>query len=553
MENILINALKINDLKLVGANSTPQSTDSNNSFESILNGLLGTGNNISESKLSAPLTHKGTHAYIGLKENLGTLSELLKKITEMLESGDGELDIAALEELLGRSLSEDETSFFQMIANKEFSLEELQAALFEGDNPELQAMGLTIDSQGEEPLHLKIKNLIAGLDKIIKGIDQVLENKLNTNLSADELNQSQEKIKGLLADFESVKGKLQQIDNTLTQNFAVTNEGLFEGYDDIDKVKKTFWTTIDQLMGNKSDKSGDASTTNLLSNEIVSNGDLRDLRKNMENLLQNRESLQKLFSSDSSVDRKFVSAVLNYADSLKENKGKAGIAALAKNLAVLNQETAKLQLLTVGNGLYKELLTDNLKTDILENNDSKNSGNKRNNNNHNNLNNSFSLNNVQVIKGETAAPADAKGSVNYSSVLNQVSEKINYTLGKGESRVTIQLNPPALGQVNVNLAMKNNQLQAIIVADSLHVKNILESNINQLKIALEGNNIEIDKVSVFVGNEESNFASLLREHNKSNTQKQNFKTFDDTLKQELPEDAPRVIISDKSENLDLFV
>jgi len=552
MENILINALKINDLKLVGANSTPQSTDSNNSFESILNGLLGTGNNISESKLSAPLTHKGTHAHIGLKENLGTLSELLKKITEMLESGDGELDIAALEELLGRSLSEDETSFFQMIANKEFSLEELQVALFEGDNPELQAMGLTIDSQGEEPLHLKIKNLIAGLDKIIKGIDQVLENKLNTNLSADELNQSQEKIKGLLADFESVKGKLQQIDNTLTQNFAVTNEGLFEGYDDIDKVKKTFWTTIDQLMGNKSQKDGDAPTANLLSNEIVSNGDLRDLRKNMENLLQNRESLQKLFSSDSSVDRKFVSAVLNYADSLKENKGKAGIAALAKHLAVLNQESAKVQPLTVGNGLYKELLTDNLKTDILENNHSKDpQNNNKGNNNH--LNNPFTLNNVQVVKGETAAPADAKGSVNYSSVLNQVSEKISYTLGKGESRVTIQLNPPALGQVNVNLSMKNNQLQAIIVADSVQVKNILEQNINQLKIALEGNNIEIDKLSVFVGNEESNFASLLREHNKSHAQKQNFKTIEETLEQELPEEAPRVIISDKSENLDLFV
>ena len=54
--------------------------------------------------------------------------------------------------------------------------------------------------------------------------------------------------------------------------------------------------------------------------------------------------------------------------------------------------------------------------------------------------------------------------------------------------------------------MKNNQLQAIIVADSVQAKNILESNINQLKIALEGNNIEIDKVSVFVGNEENNFA-----------------------------------------------
>ena len=548
MENILIDALKINDLKLAGAKSTPQNTDSNNSYESILQELLGTGTNITKSKHVGPFTHKGTTSDIGLKENLETLSELINKISEQLETNEGELDIAALEELIGRSLSEDEISFFQLIANKDFSQEELQAALLEGNNFELQTMGLSIDFEKEEPLQLKIKKLIAGLDKIVKEIDQVLENKLNSNLTAEESNQTQENIKGLLAVFESVKGKLQQIDNDLTQNFTLTNESLFEGYDDIDKVKKTFWTTIDQLMGNKSQKGGDSATANLLSNEIISNGDLRDLRKNMENLLQNRESLQKLFTSDSSVDRKFVSAVLNYADALKENKGKTGIAALAKNLAALNQESAKVQPFTAGNGLFKELLTDNLEKD-----NSNNPGNKNNSGQNNNFNSPFSLNNVQVLKAETSAPASTNTPVNYSSILKQVSEKINYSLGKGESRVTIQLNPRALGQVNVDLSMKNNQLQAIIVADSVQAKNILESNINQLKIALEGNNIEIDKVSVFVGNEENNFASQLREHKNSQMQKQNFKTVEDTLKQEISEDVPRVIISDKSEKLDLFV
>jgi len=542
MENILINALKINDLKLVGAETSPKSIGSDNSFESILDGLLGTDKNVPNSELSNPLNTKENSHHIGLKENLGTLSELLQKITEIMGSGEGELDIAKLEESLGRSLSEDEISFFQMLAAKDFSLEELQT------------MGLNLESEGEEPLLLKVKNLIAGLDKIIKELDQVLESKMNNNMPQEDINRGQENIKGLFTVLESVKGRLQHIDNTLTQNFAVTNEGPFEGYEDIDKVKKTFWTTIDQLMGNRSQKGGDALTSNLLSNEIISNGDLRDLRKNMENLLQNRESLQKLFTSDSAADKKFVSAVLNYADALKQNKGRAGIAALAKNLAVLSQESARIQPITVGNGLYKELLTENLKTDILENN-TKDPGNNNSNTNNNNLNNALSLNNVQVLKAETAAPAKATTNVNYSSILNQVSEKINYTLGKGESRVTIQLNPPSLGQINVNLAMKNNQLQAIIVAESVQVKNILESNMNQLRVSLEGSNIEVDKVSVFVGNEENNFASMLREHRNSQSQKHNFKPFEDTLKQEqeLSEDLPKVIILDKSENLDLFV
>ena len=204
MENILIDALKINDLKLVGAKSTPQKTDSDNSFESILQGLLGTGPNITKSKHAGPLTNKGTTSHIGLKENLGTLSGIINKISKLLETNDNELDIAALEELLGRSLSEDEISFLQLIANKDFSQEELlgrplsedeisflqlianedfsqeellgrslsedeisflqliankdfsqeelQAALLEGNNFELQTMGLSIDSGTEEPL-----------------------------------------------------------------------------------------------------------------------------------------------------------------------------------------------------------------------------------------------------------------------------------------------------------------------------------------------------------------------------------------------------------------
>ena len=225
MENILIDALKINDLKLAGAKSTPQNTDSNNSFESILQGLLGTGTNITKSKHAGLFTHKGTTLDIGLKENLETLSKLINKISEQLETNEGELDIAALEELIGSSLSGDEISFFQLIVNKDFSLEELQTALLEGDNPELQTMGLTIDSVVEEPLQLKIKKLIAGFDKIVKEIDQVLENKLNGNLPSEESTQSQENINRLLAVFESVKGKKYGKKTTIWNRCNINDRG----------------------------------------------------------------------------------------------------------------------------------------------------------------------------------------------------------------------------------------------------------------------------------------------------------------------------------------
>jgi len=569
MENILIDALKINDLKLVGASSASQNTDNKGNFESILQGLLGSGEEINLPKQTAAAKTSATKTTVGLKDNLNALSEIIEKISKLLESNDGELDIKGLEELLGRSLTEDEISLFQFISNKDFSLEELQAALFDENSDELQVLGLTIDAETEVPLSEKIGKLIAGLDNIINEIKLSLENNINSELLATaETDQGKENIKSILSVFESVKGKLQQINNTLEQGFAASAGSVFEGYDDVDQVKKTFWTTIDQLMGNKNEKGGDGAVSNLLSNEIISNEDLRDLRKNIENLLQNRQSLQKLFTSDSASDRKFVSAVLNYAEALKDNKGKSAITALAKNLAVLNQETSKVQNITIGNTLYKELFTsteksaeetlkteqtgktiDILKTGLTDNTNSDTTG-KQNNNPNNHLN----LNNVQVLKSESTGTVNNTTTVNQSSLLNQVSEKVNFAINRGESKVTIQLNPPELGKINVNLTMRNNQLQAVMVAESVQVKNILDLNMNQLKVALEGQNIEVDKVSVFVGNEDSNFASFLREQKKSNGQKQNLKPFeDDNLEPEKSENIPKVIITDKSENLDLFV
>ncbi len=568
MENMLIDALKINDLKMVGASSVSQNTDNRSNFESILQGLLGSGKEINLPKQTVTAKKTETNGQVGLKDNLNALSEIIEKISKLLEANDGELDISALEELLGRSLNEDEISLFQLIANKDFSIEELQAALFDGDNAELQAMGLTIDSDTEEPLNVKIEKLISGLDDIIKEIKQSLENNLNNpQVVSEDAELSQENLKGLLAVFESVKGKLQQINNTLEQGFAASTGSVFEGYDDVDQVKKTFWTTIDQLMGNKSEKGGDGALSNLLSNEIISNEDLRDLRKNIETLLQNRQSLQKLFTSENASDRKFVSAVLNYADALKNNKGKTAITALAKNLAVLNQETSNTQTITIGNSLYKELFANTDKTteetlkteqtgktiDILKTGLTDNNNDTTGKQNNNNPNNHFNLNNVQVLKSETTGSVNSNTSVNQSSILNQVSEKINLTLNRGESKVTIQLNPPELGKLNVNLTMRNNQLQAVMIAESVQVKNILELNMNQLKVALEGQNIEVDKVSVFVGNEDSNFASFLREQKNSKGQKQNLKPFEDNLEPEKTENIPKVIITDKSENLDLFV
>lgn len=576
MENILLNALKINDLKLTGASTSSQKTDSNDSFDSILQGLLGTGNSLSVQGLSRSTQTSQTtgstsaNSLTGLKSSLSALSKIIAKISKILEENNGELDIKALEELLGKTLSQDEIALFKQIASKKFTLEEIQTALLEDSDTALQSLGISLDTESDESIENNLQTLISGLDKIISQLKLSLENNFtNQDITDEETLQVKTGLSNLLTLLESVKGTLKLTGSTIELAFTDTQTPVFDGYDDIEQVKKTFWTTIDQLMGNKSNKSSNAATANLLSSEIISNEDLRDLRKNIENLLQNRQSLQKLFTSDSAVDRKFVEAVLDYAEALKDNKGKAGLSALAKNLANLNTETAKSPSVTINNSLYKELLTtstekaseENLKTEqtgkttqllkTVVNENSTNTTNNNNNNNGNHLNNPYNLNNVQVIKSESATAATTAANVNQSSVLNQVSEKINFALNQGQSRVTIQLNPPSLGQIDVSLSIRNNQLQATMIAESVQVKHILESNMHQLKVTLEGQNIEVDKISVFVGNEESNFASLLRENKHSGTKNIKFTPLGG--KEELDaSELPKVIIADKSENLDLF-
>jgi len=565
MENILLNALKINDLKLTGASNGTQKTDASDGFESILQGLLGSDQTITrKSQNQAPVTGNPS-----LKNNLTALENILSKLTTTLAENNGKLDIKALEELLGRTLSEDEISLLQQLAAQKFTLAEIQTALLEDSETSLQALGLMLEENSGESLPAKLETLVTDLDKIISQINLSIENSDTiNNLNADGSVRSNEGLDSLLSILESVKGNLQLANNTIALTFTDPEISVLAEYDNIDQVKKTFWATIDRLMGNKSETTAEAAGANLVSSEIISNDDLRDLRKNIENLLQNRQSLQKLFTSDSAADKKFVEAVLNYAEAVKGNKSQAGLTELAKNLSALNTETTKAATVTIGNGLYRELLTatsetttdESLKTDqsvktaeMLKSALNEKNGNGTNSQTgNNNSNNPYALNDVQVIKAENAADTKSIPNMKQSNILNQVSEKIHFALNRGQSRVTIQLNPPSLGQVDVSLSIKNNQLQATMIAESVQVKNILESNMGQLRVTLENQNIGVDRISVFVGNDENNFASLLKENRDPNTKNQNAIPFDAPEVLEAAE-APRVIISDKSENLDLFI
>jgi len=119
---------------------------------------------------------------------------------------------------------------------------------------------------------------------------------------------------------------------------------------------------------------------------------------------------------------------------------------------------------------------------------------------------------VQSGESADASRIILKEPLRPAVLVEQVAVKISTGLKQGQTRMILQIHPPELGKLDVGLSVKNNQLQAMIIAETAQVKHMLEANLDQLRGCLESQNIEIEKFSVHVGNENrQQFASLFRE------------------------------------------
>lgn len=100
-----------------------------------------------------------------------------------------------------------------------------------------------------------------------------------------------------------------------------------------------------------------------------------------------------------------------------------------------------------------------------------------------------------IAKADPATPQP----VIKEEVVQQIvdSAKLRFQNGKGEMR--IQLKPESLGHVRLNISTDHHQVMVKVVAELPMVKEILESNLPQLRAELQGQGLEIDKFDVSVG------------------------------------------------------
>jgi hypothetical protein len=81
-------------------------------------------------------------------------------------------------------------------------------------------------------------------------------------------------------------------------------------------------------------------------------------------------------------------------------------------------------------------------------------------------------------------------------VVNQVGRRLGLALRRGENHVRLQLRPPHLGSIELNLAMKDNGLKIAMVAENQFIKDLMISHVNELREALVQQGVELQKIDV---------------------------------------------------------
>jgi len=84
-------------------------------------------------------------------------------------------------------------------------------------------------------------------------------------------------------------------------------------------------------------------------------------------------------------------------------------------------------------------------------------------------------------------------------LINQIASGV-----KRHGRVRITLSPPRLGTLDVNVLVRDNKVQVILLLENNDVRHILQSNVESLKSSLRGQGLIANNVNVFVQEQSDN-------------------------------------------------
>ena len=81
-------------------------------------------------------------------------------------------------------------------------------------------------------------------------------------------------------------------------------------------------------------------------------------------------------------------------------------------------------------------------------------------------------------------------------LIDQVGKQISKSILSGDRIVRLQLKPPELGRVKINIDIKGNALKLGMIAEHSSVKELLLSNVHELREALVSQGIKLENIDI---------------------------------------------------------
>ncbi|MFP4071337.1 MAG: flagellar hook-length control protein FliK [Desulfovibrionales bacterium] len=116
-----------------------------------------------------------------------------------------------------------------------------------------------------------------------------------------------------------------------------------------------------------------------------------------------------------------------------------------------------------------------------------------------------SLARSEASPAANARPVDLP-KVPHRAIFDQVESGILQGLGQGRRQLTLQLNPPDLGRVQVILQVHNKEVQAVIRSGNQEVHRAIAEQVVQLRESLEQQGFKVTKLDVQTQTENQQFA-----------------------------------------------
>ncbi len=93
----------------------------------------------------------------------------------------------------------------------------------------------------------------------------------------------------------------------------------------------------------------------------------------------------------------------------------------------------------------------------------------------------------------------ANTSASLPDPLPKIADKMMIMIRTGEYKSRLQITPPELGKLDIALTVKNGHIHASLSTENILVKEVIESNLNQLKQQLNNQGLTVDGFDVMVG------------------------------------------------------